>query len=197
YFILYGILLYLAFIISYYSLIFYYRMAVAEKLFYIPLFVAVIITLFVIFMSFSLPILTVTLNLELRHYFKNAALMAIGELPMNLYVLVTTCMLISACFTVSVMTPYAVTGFIVIGVTLFLVLPTGISYCSVYRLYPKIEDVFALAEREKNQNFPIKPVAVVPTDDDGNPISVDNNSNSDDYVFVNGMMIKKSQINHH
>ena len=196
YFLLYGVLLYIAFLISYYSLLFYYKMALTESMFYIPLFVAVLISLFLLFMSFSLPILTVTLKLKLRYYFKNAALMAIGELPMNFYVLITTCVLLSACFTISVLTPYFMTGLFVIGVSLFLILPTGISYCSVYRLYPKIEDVFNLIEQEKNKDFPLRPIAVVPTDDDGNPITVDNTANENGYVFVNGRMIKKSQINH-
>ncbi len=193
YFVLYGILIYVTFIISYYSLIFYYKMALMDKIFYVPLFVAVLITLFLLFMTFSLPILTVTMKLELRYYFKNSALMAIGELPMNFYILITTCVLISACFTLSMMTPYPVLGISIMIFSFFLLLPTGISYCSVYRLYPKIEDVFDLTEKEKSKEFPLKPIAVVPTDDDGNPIDLNNNTTSDGYVFVNGMMIKKSQ----
>ena len=196
YFALYGVVLYLIFIVSYYSIIFYYKMALMEWVFYIPLFVAVVIALFFLFMSFSLPVLTVTLDLKLKYYLKNAALMAIGELPMNFYVLITSFVLVSACFTVSLLMPYPLLGILVVVISLFLLLPTGLSYCSVYRLYPKIEDVFDIENKEKNKDFPLKPTQIVPTDDDGNPIETDYTTVSDNegYVFVNGMLIKKSQM---
>lgn len=192
FFALYGVLIYLSVIISYYSIVLYFNLAMKSWIFYIPLFITVLIVLFLLFMSFSIPILTVTLDLKLRHYFKNSALMAFGELPMNFYVAVTTMVLISACFTTSLMTGNFIVGICVLVACLILILPTGISYCAMYRLYPKISKLFDIEQKEEKKSFPTMPVAVS-RDENGN--SVKNNSAGDDegYVFVNGMMIKKSQ----
>ena len=74
---------------------------------------------------------------------------------------------------------------------MFLILPTGISYCSMYRLYPKLEDVFDIKDEKEEKSFPTMPVAV-PTDENGEPIKGDSASDGE-YVFVGGKMIKKSQ----
>ena len=189
-FVAYGIFIYIAFIVSYYSIVLYFKIAMQNTIFFVPLFIAVLIALFLLFVSFSLPILTVTFKLELRYYLKNAALMAIGELPLNFYIAVTSFVLVSACITFSFLMNNAVLGIAVIILALLLILPTGISYCAVYRLYPKIEDLFELNTED---DFPTTPVTV-PTDDEGNPIVPEISSkDKDGYVFVNGMMIKKSQ----
>lgn len=191
FFALYGVLIYLSVIISYYSIVLYFNLAMKSWMFYIPLFVAILIVLFILFMSFSIPILTVTLDLKLRHYFKNAALMAFGELPMNFYVAVTTMVLISACLTTSIMTGNVVVGICVLVACLLLILPTGISYCAVYRLYPKIAKLFDIGQKEEKKSFPTMPVAVS-TDENENSVKTDS-TDDEGYVFVNGMMIKKSQ----
>ncbi len=189
-FVAYGIFIYIAFIVSYYSIVLYFKIAMQNTIFFVPLFTAVLIALFLLFVSFSLPILTVTFKLEFKYYLKNAALMAIGELPLNFYIAVTSFVLVSACITFSFLMNNAVLGIAVIILALLLILPTGISYCAVYRLYPKIEDLFELNTED---DFPTTPVTV-PTDDEGNPIVPEISSkDKDGYVFVNGMMIKKSQ----
>ncbi len=189
-FVAYGIFIYIAFIVSYYSIVLYFKIAMQNTIFFVPLFIAVLIALFLLFVSFSLPILTVTFKLEFKYYLKNAALMAIGELPLNFYIAVTSFVLVSACITFSFLMNNAVLGIAVIILALLLILPTGISYCAVYRLYPKIEDLFELNTED---DFPATPVTV-PTDDEGNPIVPEISSkDKDGYVFVNGMMIKKSQ----
>lgn len=192
FFALYGVLIYFAFIISYFSIALYLELATTSWVFYIPLFMTIVVALFLLFSSFSIPILTVTLELKLKHYFKNSALIAFGELPMNFYVMVTTLALLCGCLSISLFTGNFIANICIFILATILILPTGVSYCAVYRLYPKIEKLFEL-DKEDGEEFPTMPVAV-PTDDNGNPIT----SNSDDdqgYVFVNGMMIKKSQAN--
>lgn len=192
YFALYGVLIYLCLIVSYYSISLYLNLASQMWIFYIPSFITVVISTFLLFISFSLPILTVTLELKLKHYFKNSALMALGELPMNFYVAITTLVLLSACFSISLLTGNIIAGVSVLLVAVLLILPTGISYCSVYRLYPKMERLFEL-EPQDEQNFPTMPVAI-PTDDEGKPVMT-HNDDGEGYVFVNGKMIKKSLAN--
>ncbi len=194
YFALYGVFIYLSVIISYYSISLYLSFASKSWIFYIPAFIALLISLFLLFMSFSLPILTVTLELKLKHYIKNAALMSFGEILMNFYVAVTTFVLISACLSLSLYTGNPIAGVIVLIIAVLLILPTGISYCSVYRLYPRMERLFELEPKEEEKSFPTMPVPV-PTDDEGNPINLNSGNDSEGYVFVNGRMIKKSLAN--
>ncbi len=195
YFTLYGVLIYLSVIVSYYSIYLYMSLASRSFIFYLPAFIALVISIFLLFISFSLPILTVTLELKLKHYFKNAALMALGELPMNFYVAITSFVLLSACVSLSLYTGNPIAGVIILVVSVLLILPTGISYCAVYRLYPKMEKLFKLEPKEEEpKTFPTMPMPV-PTDDEGNPINLNKNDNSEGYVFVNGKMIKKSLAN--
>lgn len=191
YFALYGVLIYICLLVSYFSISLYLKLSEQSWIFFVPSFITVMVSIFLLFMSFSLPILTVTLELKLKHYFKNAALMALGELPMNFYVAITTLVLLSGCLSVSVFTGNVVAGITVLLIAVLLILPTGISYCAVYRLYPKMERLFDLEPQEEEQNFPTMPVAT-PTDDEGNPIHTLSHD-GDGYVFVNGKMIKKSQ----
>lgn len=196
YFALYGILIYVCLIISYYSISLYLKLSEQSIIFFIPSFLTVMISIFLLFMSFSLPILTVTLELKLKHYFKNAALMALGELPMNFYVAITTLVLLSGCLSISVFTGNVIAGVIVLLLAALLILPTGISYCAVYRLYPKMEKLFDLEPpQEEEHKFPTMPVAS-PTDDEGNPIRT-HSDDGEGYVFVNGRMIKKSLANNY
>lgn len=192
YFALYGLLLYMAFVISYYSIILYLNFTTKSWIFYLPLGISIIIALAILFMSFSIPMLTVTLELKLRHYFKNSALMAIGELPMNFYVLITSCVLLSAFFSLAFFTGNFIASICVLAMGMIFILPTGISYCAMYRLYPKMSRLFEIENTEEEKSFPTMPVAV-PTDDDGNPIHTVE-TDGEGYVFVNGMMIKKSQV---
>ncbi|MEF2920373.1 MAG: hypothetical protein U0O22_07935 [Acutalibacteraceae bacterium] len=192
FFALYGVLIYFAFIISYFSIALYLELATTSWVFYIPLFMTIVVALFLLFSSFSIPILTVTLELKLKHYFKNSALIAFGELPMNFYVMVTTLALLCGCLSISLFTGNFIANICIFILATILILPTGVSYCAVYRLYPKIEKLFEL-DKEDEEEFPTMPVAV-PTDDNGNPIT-SNNDDDQGYVFVNGMMIKKSQAN--
>lgn len=194
YFALYGVLIYLSVIVSYYSISLYIRFAAKSLIFLVPAFIALLISLFILFMSFSIPIITVTLELKLKHYFKNAALMAFGELPKNFYVAITSFVLLSACLAISLYTGNPIAGVVVLVISVLLILPTGISYCSVYRLYPRMERLFDLEPKEEEKSFPTKPVPV-PTDDEGNPINLNYGDDSEGYVFVNGRMIKKSQAN--
>lgn len=195
YFALYGVLIYLGIITSYYSVSLYLSLASQNWIFYIPSFITVLVSVFLLFMSFSLPILTVTLELKLKHYFKNAALMALGELPMNFYVAITSLVLLSACLSLSVLSGYVIIGIIILLLAALLILPTGISYCAVYRLYPKMEKLFELEQQDEEKSFPTMPVAV-PTDDEGNPIHT-HTDDGEGYVFVNGKMIKKSLANNY
>lgn len=167
-------------------------MAIQNWIFYIPFTIAILIALFILFMSFSIPMLTVTLDLKLRYYFKNSALMAFGELPMNFYVLVTSVVLLSACMSISLMTGNFIIGIFVLILASIFILPTGISYCAMYRLYPKMSKLFEIDDIEEENEFPTMPVAV-PTDDNGNPIHTVE-KDAEGYVFVNGKMIKKSQV---
>lgn len=195
YFALYGVLIYLCVVTSYYSVSLYLNLASQSWIFYIPAFVAVLISIFLLFMSFSLPILTVTLELKLKYYFKNAALMALGELPINFYTAITSMALFVACLTIAILSGNVIIGTIILLLEVLLILPTGISYCAVYRLYPKMEKLFELEIQDEEKRFPKMPVAV-PTDDEGNPIHT-HNDDGEGYVFVNGKMIKKSLANNY
>lgn len=63
----------------------------------------------------------------------------------------------------------------------------------MYRLYPKLENVFEIKSADEEKSFPTMPVAI-PTDDNGEPVVKTDNDDNDGYVFVNGRMIKKSQV---
>ncbi|HHZ06234.1 MAG TPA: DUF624 domain-containing protein [Clostridiales bacterium] len=197
-FIPHGIVLYLAVLITFFSVTVYWIGAQANSMLYFFFGLSVVIGILLLFTMYLVPLVTVTVDIKFRYIYKNSFLMAVGELPTNLLITLTLAILGLVVFSLSFLFP-PVISLIVIGLIGVLILPSTVAMLINCRLYPKVlklltdenttEIPTASPKSQKNtvseQNArPIQPAASKPKGSSG----------TDDYVFHNGRMIKRSQI---
>lgn len=194
-FIIEAVVLYLAAVISYFSITLYYKTAVAVSGYlYFVFGISVILALFFVLASFYLPVITVTLDIKYRYFFKNSALMALGELPMNLLTLLCVGLFGLIIFSVSFLMPNYVVGLIVIAVLAVLLAPAGISLIINLNIFPKINEMLITDKSDEKPHAEDK-VKTVKVDENIPQDVIERAQNSrDEYIFYNGRMIKRSQI---
>lgn len=196
-FIIHGILIYLATMISYFSLIFYYQAAVTLNAYLYFMFgIALLLTIFIAMASLYVPVISVTLDLKNRYVYKNSALMALGELPINLLTLLCVGVFGLIIFSISFLTPNYIVGIVVIAILAVILGPSGISLIINLNVFPKVEKMLIADNKDKEtvkddsyKEEETKEEQVIPKE------VVEQASKSDDeYIFYNGKMIKRSQI---
>ncbi len=82
-FLVHGAVLYVAVVFSYVSFNIYLKLISANAIFMGPLIITILIMLFLLFMFFYLPAMTVTFDIPMRYIYKNSFLMSYGELKKN------------------------------------------------------------------------------------------------------------------
>lgn len=196
-FLVHGVVMYLAILIDYFSIVFYYAAAQTNGMFYILFGFCLVLLLFLVFLFFYVPVITVTVDLKLRHIYKNAALMALWELPTNLLALVGLVVLVALVSTIFMLTGNYTANLIIAGVLLVLVLPAFVSAIINFFIYPKIQDVLVEGQRRAAKDKQEKePLAMEDQLDDpaSEEILREKAKGSEEYVFHNGRMIKRSLL---
>lgn len=202
-FLVHGAVLYVAVVFSYVSFNIYLRLISANAIFMGPLIITILIMLFLLFMFFYLPAMTVTFDIPMRYIYKNSFLMSYGELKKNFIALlglffltVVSMSLLIACY------GSRVAVVIVTALLLSLFVPAVaafIIHASVYeRMYAMITDkstqTQAVNAKIQAQTKPGKEqiraeyLAMV------RDFEPDESLPDDEYVYFNGKMVKKSVI---
>lgn len=210
-FLLSGVIMYIAFVGCYYGIGIYSSLAsYISWLFYIVLFFALLITVFFVFFSYAVPLMTVSFDLKIKDIYKNSALMTFGELKHNFFstvgivaylaVFLMPVMIISY---LSNVLPVETVKWLLIGYIAFafgMLIPAQCTMIICNYLYPNMRAVisgddisygntsapspdFKSFEGEK----PSKQEEPSPA------ISIEElkSGNEDDYVFYRGKMIKR------
>lgn len=197
-FLLHGAVLYLVFLISFFSWAFYSSLTQETSVAYAFLILCGLIVLFAVFASFYLPVMTVTYKLSIKNIYKNSALMTFGELKHNLFALLGL-ILFGGVFTAFLFLASNTTMFYIIFFTLLLaVTPATVSSVINFCVYggmadmignkeQKIKDV----EQKINQNSTEKKEVNI---QDFSDITIDKKADKDEYIFHNGKMIKRSVL---
>lgn len=196
-FLIHGIIMYLAVLIDYFSIVFYYAAAQTNGMFYILFGFCLVLLLFLVFLFFYVPVITVTVDLKLRHIYKNAALMALWELPANLLALLGLVVLTAVVSTFFMLTGNYTANLIIAGVLLVLVLPAFVSAIINFFVYPKIQAVLVEGEKRAAKDKQEKEPAAL-EEELGDPaleeVLREKAKGSEEYVFHNGRMIKRSLL---
>ncbi len=82
-FLVHGIVLYAAVIFSYFSISFYASMLSKNSMMFAPMIVSILVSVFLLFMFFYIPPMTVTFDIPMKSIYKNSLLMSFGELAKN------------------------------------------------------------------------------------------------------------------
>ena len=199
-FLVHSIFLYFVLTIGIFSFTFYSRMAVAlGGIMYVLLVTMIFIAIWLMFMFYYVPLVTVTFDLSLKHIYKNSALMALGELKVNFVTLFAALILSAICATPLVFTAGNAVAVIVITAIMVLAIYPG-SYSLVTSFF--IQDTMMMMVTGRGEEVhDIKSTEEKlaklrnETKDDLADIDIEKVKNSrDEYIFHNGKMIKRDTI---
>ena len=199
-FLLHGVVVCAAVLFSYYSLSFYISILSVSWLMYVVLFFCIIIVLLATFIAFYLPLMTVTYNIKLRYIYKNSFLMSFGELKNNFFAALAIAVVVAICLTATAFSQSVTVLAIIIIALWTLIVPAVVTYCYVFFIYDGMADMISSKSREgspdekateKDAKPVVKPVL---NKDDFSDIDVGSLTDSDDFIFHNGRMIKQSTL---
>ena len=199
-FLVHSIILYFILTIGIFSFTFYSRMAVAlGGIMYVLLITMILIALWIMFMFYYVPLMTVTFDLSLKNIYKNSALMAIGELKVNFVTLFSVLIFTAICATPLIFSAgNAVAVIVITAVMLIAVYPASYSLITGFFIQDtmmmmvtgrgdEVHDIKSTEEKlAKLRNE---------TKDDLENIDIEKVKNSrEEYIFHNGKMIKRTTI---
>lgn len=205
-FLLHGLFIYLGLLISLYSGFFYYALAKTNSIGYFFLGFCILIFLAILFMSFYLPIMSVSFNLKLKDIYKNSALMTFGEFKNNIFALISIIIIgafLSGLFILSTSINLITT--IVILLLLLLVIPGTMSFCINYFVYYGMANIIlSKDEKAKEIQRKIDAKRSGKKDEDEKEdlvkafsninIEEEKKSDGDEYIFKDGKMVKRSVL---
>ena len=179
-FIFHGFVIYIIFASSFFAILYYYSMAQSDIVFAYVLVIYVLFTAIMILMLFYLPLMAVTYELRWRNLYKNSLLMIFGKVLTNILAFVIVGVLDTAGIFLLVFTDGAGRILSIIFLTAFM--PLIISYI-----------VISMISKGMQENVgSFVNVLAAPKNElsDEEKQTVSKANTEDDYIFINGKMIK-------
>lgn len=199
-FMLYGFLLSLFTVLSYYSICVYLQLLSSSWMFYVTLFVCILIALALLFIFFYVPVMTVTFELSLKHIFKNSFLLSFGEIKNNFFALFALAVVLAVCFTFVAFFTKALFIIIITALVFALLLPASCQFVVSFFVYDDMYGSIAYRE-EKSQTIDKAIVDAKNKKDkveieaeDYSDVDISSLKDTDDYIFYHGKMIKQSVL---
>ncbi len=211
-FLLGGFLLYLAYLVCYFSVSIYASLAALSWVFYILLFVVIVICIFFLFMFYAVPLMTVSFDLKLKDVYKNGALMTFGEVKQNFFAtigvaayLAVALMPILVISYMSSILPVATIKILLIvygAVALGMLIPAPCAMIISNYLYPNMRSVIAGEDiSEYNASAPtpdIRPRGEAYEESTTSSPEIDleelRKGDGEEYIFYQGKMIKRKVL---
>ncbi len=199
YFLVHGVVFYLAFFFCYSSINLYWRMAQANGVFYVPFGIAVIIAILMLFVFYNIPVMTVTFDLGLKDIYRNSALISFGEVKNNLFVTLGLVLLFLVYATIFMTVPN-LTALIVITIIFGgLITPSVASYIINFYVYQDMESVIMnsdekAARLQREIDSKKKKEQQEEEEPDFSNLDLDENKDPDEYLFFNGKMLRRKVL---
>lgn len=211
-FLLGGVLLYIAYLICYFSVTVYSSLAQISWVFYILLFVAIVICIFFLFMFYAVPLMTVSFDLKIKDVYKNSALMTFGEIKQNFfatigvaaYLAVSLMPIIIISYMASILPADTVKILLIVygAIALGVLIPAPCAMIISNYLYPNMRSVIAGDDiSENNSSAPapdIRPRGESAEAEKEPEVQIDleelKNGDEEEYIFYQGKMIKRKVL---
>lgn len=156
---------------------------------------SVIFTLYFAFMEFLIPVMAVSVELKFIEILKNSVVLALGGFLNNLKTTLSLMLVASVIFTLFQATNNIIIGIVITGILLIVILPIFCIYIITFNSYKTVEKFVIKpyaeehAEETRQQE---REEAVSELDED--ELKKLANGNPDEFVFLNGRMLKRSAI---
>lgn len=193
YFLLNGAICYVAFLVLSFSMIYYYNQTAREWLFYIPFWLCIVLAILFVFAQYYLPIMFVTFDLKFGQAYKNAFIFSMAGFWRN--ILITVILGGSIFLAVAVVPIMGLTLIIFLLLFLFLIF-AFVSYLINFTVYPMIDRYLIKPYEQRldeEKNGPKKEEKFPGLFNSG-PEEDEEEENDDKYVYVNGKLVKKSEL---
>ena len=202
-FLLHGVLIYVAAMLSVLSISLYVSMLSASWLFYVLLFFVIVISLLLLYTAFYIPLMTITYDLPLKYIYKNSFLMSFGEFKNNIFATLALAVVFGICFTAVAFINSGMAKIIVIAALWVLLIPATCTFMYVFFIYDGMTTIIRDKEElsreltdsidkslEKRKNA----MNLQTVEEDFSDIDISSLKDTDDYIFHNGRMVKQSTL---
>lgn len=202
-FLLHGVLIYVAAMLSVLSISLYVSMLSASWLFYVLLFFVIVISLLLLYTAFYIPLMTITYDLPLKYIYKNSFLMSFGEFKNNIFATLALAVVFGICFTAVAFINSGMAKIIVIAALWVLLIPATCTFMYVFFIYDGMTTIIRDKEElsreltdsidkslEKRKNT----MNLQTVEEDFSDIDISSLKDTDDYIFHNGRMVKQSTL---
>ena len=198
YFLLNGAIVYAVYVVLSFSIIYYYNATSRGWLYYIPFWLCLVLAVFFIFAQYYLPVMFVTFDLKFSQAYRNAFILALAGLGRN--VLITAIVGVLFYLLYAVVPMVGLTLFILLLLLVFLLFSL-ISYFINFTVYPVVDRYLIKPYERKLEEEKNGPA---PTEEEkeqarffASPEADEEEDDEDKMVYVNGRLIKKSQMKDH
>lgn len=203
YFLLNGVIVYAAYVVLSFSLLYYSNQISQDWLFYIPFWVCILLAVVFLWAQFYLPVMFVTFDLTFRQAYKNAFIFSIAGFLRNL--LLTVIIGGLGYLVLAVIPVAAITVFVYLLLLVFLIF-SFFSFLVNFTVYPLIDQYLIKPyqerlDREKYGAADPQPEKAAPNEPERFPglftqedEEDEEEDSGDKYVYVNGRLIKKSEL---
>lgn len=187
YFLLNGLVIYLVYVLLSFAMIYYYNNAVQNPFLYAPFWLCIVISVVFLFAQYYIPVMFVTFDLKFGQVYRNALIFVVAGFFRNLLVTVILAALILGILLVPIM---PLTVMILLAVVILLLF-SFISYLINFTVYSVIDQYliqpYHRQQEEKNGAGKQAPANVLKE-----PLPEE--EEKDRYVYVNGKLVKRSQL---
>ena len=197
-FFIHGIISYAAFVVSYLSIYLYYKGTSSHTIFWLPLIIAVVITIGLLFMSYYMNIMTITMDISLKSTYRNCILFSFGELKNNAVATFGLLILGGIVFSVVYIINNSMVSIVFIVVMQIFFLPSTFQYILTFYLYDDMvamldETKHTIKNDEEDQENKDSPSLNIDAEDAGILEKIYEES-SDEFIYYNGRMIRRSEV---
>lgn len=191
YFLLNGLICYGMFTLLGFAVLYYYSMAISEWMYYIPLWLCVVVAIVFLFAQYYLPIMFVTFDLKFKHAYKNALIFTVAGFGRNILVTIILGAMLFAFLNIPLLN---ITLLAYVLLLIFIIF-SFISYLISFTVYPVIDRYMIQAVNRVKTSEPEGSASSVEEEFPGlfsQP--AEDEDDGDKYVYVNGRLMKKSEI---
>ncbi len=195
-FTIHGVMFYAVFAVSFLSISLYYNGTKTNGIFWVPLVITGLIALFVLFASYYMNVMTVTMDISLKDTYRNCALFSFGELKNNILATVALAILAAVIFTVAYIVNEPITVLVILGVLQLFLIPSTVQYIITFYVYDDMIGILDESRRavKDDEDEASKPEQPMLEREEARDIDRLAHDSKDEYIFYNGRMIKRSEV---
>lgn len=189
YFLINGVICYLVFVVMSFSLTYYYGMLNTGWFYYLPMALCLAFVLLFLFAQYYLPVMFVTFELTFKQAYKNAFIFSALGIGRNILLTALTIGFFVGFW-------FMISNFLLIIVLLLLfvfILFAFYNYLITFTVYPVI-DKYLIQPYQNQENGVEVAEKELPTENGLFDFPVEDEDEEDGYVYINGRMVKKSEI---